>query len=370
MGTPSGTGAEEPKEELDAFECPLIGEVEAVAPTERWLIESLWAAQGVGLVGGTPKTGKTWAVLELALSVASGTPAFDRFDVHQPGPVLFYGAEDRESSIRERVAQLCLRRGVELGSLPLRLVRGDRVHLDSPEDRLKLERALGQHRPRLLVLDPLVRLHTGSESTAQHVAELLGYLRSLQRGFELAIMVTHHLSKQKGKAAALQPGQALRGSGDLHAWGDSNLYLSRCRGGAVKLHVEQRNAHSFDEPLYYRLAFDEAGGAHLEVLDEPPEEVEESSSQGVRQGPPPSKRREVALQAPPLRDRILKELEVSGPVSQKKLRGRLRVRNQLLTDELRSLEAGKTVVRGRKGWHLAEGEAGSSRPVVDEPEAV
>ena len=45
----------------------------------------------------------------------------------------------------------------------------------------------------------------------------------MQRTYHTAIALVHHASK-KHRA---QPGQALRGSSDLHAFGDSNAYLAR-----------------------------------------------------------------------------------------------------------------------------------------------
>jgi hypothetical protein len=43
-------------------------------PTRRWLIESLWPRAGVGIIGGPPKACKSWLRLDVAVSVASGTP--------------------------------------------------------------------------------------------------------------------------------------------------------------------------------------------------------------------------------------------------------------------------------------------------------
>ena len=37
-----------------------------------WLVEHLWARQAVGVLGGAPKTCKTFMALEMALAVASG----------------------------------------------------------------------------------------------------------------------------------------------------------------------------------------------------------------------------------------------------------------------------------------------------------
>jgi RecA-family ATPase len=68
-----------------------------------WLVERLWAAEGVGVIGGAPKCCKTWLSLDLAVSVASGTDALGRFRVQAPGPVLVYGAEDAPVALRDRI---------------------------------------------------------------------------------------------------------------------------------------------------------------------------------------------------------------------------------------------------------------------------
>ena len=59
-----------------------------------WLVEGLWAEEGVGIVGGAPKCCKSWLALDLALSVASGTPALGTYAVPRAGPVLVFAAED------------------------------------------------------------------------------------------------------------------------------------------------------------------------------------------------------------------------------------------------------------------------------------
>ena len=60
-------------------------ELEEPQPERRWLVESLWARAGVGIVGGAPKCCKSWLALDLVLSVASNTPVLGRFAVPGPG---------------------------------------------------------------------------------------------------------------------------------------------------------------------------------------------------------------------------------------------------------------------------------------------
>lgn len=59
-------------------------------PDQKWLVNDLWTLGGVGIIGGEPKCFKTWLGLDIAFSVASGTPVLGRFDVpdHAQGNVL------------------------------------------------------------------------------------------------------------------------------------------------------------------------------------------------------------------------------------------------------------------------------------------
>lgn len=236
-------------------------EIVSDAGRARWLIDGLWAAEGVGIVGGAPKSCKTWLALDLAVSVATGTDALGRFPVTSAGPVLVYGAEDAAVRLRERLEALSAARGVALATVDVRLILAPSLRLDTERDLARLRRTLVEHRPRLLILDPLVRLHRIDENSAGEMSVLLGELRALQREYELAVVLVHHLRKN---GVAGQEGQALRGSGDLHAWGDSNLYLRR-REHEIRLTIEHRAAPS-PEPCLLELTPEPA--PHLRLVDD------------------------------------------------------------------------------------------------------
>ena len=55
-------------------------------------------------------------------------------------------------------------------------------------------------------------------------------------------MLVHHARKDSQSS---RPGQALRGSSELHGWGDSNLYMRR-KGSQLTLSTEHRAAPSQD----------------------------------------------------------------------------------------------------------------------------
>jgi RecA-family ATPase len=200
----------------------------------RWLVDTLWARAAVGVLGGSPKTCKSWLALELAVSVATGTPCLGAFDVDHPGPVLLYMAEDAAPVVKARLAGLCRIRARELAGVPIHVITTPVLRLDRGRDQARLRAAVRQLAPRLLVLDPFVRLHRIDENDAGEVSALLGYLRALQRQHDVAVLVVHHA--RKNGSAGTQAGLSLRGSGDFHAWGDSNLYI-RCHKDTLLLTI-------------------------------------------------------------------------------------------------------------------------------------
>jgi RecA-family ATPase len=203
-----------------------IAEIPRESRTQPWLVDQLWGASSVGVIGGAPKCSKTWLGLDLALSVATGTACLGRYAVPQPGPVLVYLAEDALPIVRQRVEGMARHRGLTLEQVELYVITAPTLRLDRDPHRRQLLETAQRLQPRLLLLDPLVRLHGIDENCAGEVAGLLAYIRALQRQLDLSVMLVHHTRKN---AAGAAPGQALRGSGDLHAFGDSNLYLRRVK---------------------------------------------------------------------------------------------------------------------------------------------
>jgi hypothetical protein len=217
-------------------------DLEVSAPDQHWLIEGLWGREAVGIVGGEPKCGKSFLALDVAVAVASGATCLRHFPVAKTGRVLLFAAEDAPSVVRGRLERICRTARVPFDGLDVHVITAPSLRLDLREDQVRLRETVEALRPTLLVLDPFVRLHRIDENAAAEVAPVLGYLRGLQRAFRIAVLLVHHARKAAGGARA---GQTLRGSSELHAWGDSNLYLRR-RGDTLRLTIEHRAAPSAD----------------------------------------------------------------------------------------------------------------------------
>jgi hypothetical protein len=308
-----------------------VHEVEPRASEQRWLVDELFASASVGLLGGPPKAFKTWVAAELALAVATGTPAFGRFAATDPGPVLFFGAEDPLPDLRTRFDGIARARHLDLAKVPLLLLDIAQLRLDDAGHLDRLRRTLALHAPRLLVLDPFVRLVAGlDENSARDVSAILGALRTLQREHNVTILLVHHMRK----SPAAHPAQQLRGSGDFYAWADSGLYLTR-HGDDRMLVVEHRGAPA---PSPFRLRLVPGDTPHLAIQDAQDAPQADASPSAVLD---------------PLQARIVECLQrAPRPQPGQTLRDALRVRKADLLTALRALAERGLVTKTPDGWTL------------------
>ena len=304
-----------------------VADIPSEENAQRWLVEQLWGESSVGVIGGAPKCSKTWLGLDLALSVATGTACLGKYAVPQSGPVLVYLAEDALPIVRERVQGMARQRGLDLDAIEIHVITAPTLRLDRGPHRERLFETARRIRPRLLLLDPLVRLHGIDENNATQVAQLLAYFRSLPRRLDLSVMLVHHT--RKNASGGVAAGQGLRGSSDLHAFGDSNLYLRRSRERLV-LSGEHRAAAA-PPAVYLELSTANADTMHLRVVAE----LEQHNRHDLEQ-------------------QVLELLSPGGVLTRAKLRDTLSVKNERLGDVLQSLERTARIRRTPTGWQRVD----------------
>jgi hypothetical protein len=241
--------------------------------------------------------------------------------------VLVYLAEDALPVVRERVAGMARHRGLDLAGVEIHVITAPTLRLDRDPHRTRLLETAKRLRPRLLLLDPLVRLHAIDENNAGEVAGLLAYFRALQRQLDLSVVLVHHT--RKNAAGGVAAGQGLRGSSDIHAFGDSNLYLRRSRERLV-LSSEHRAAPA-SPSVYLELVATSAETTHLEVVAE---------LDGQQRGT--------------LQEQVLALLTAGVAQSRGKLRAALAVKNERLGEALESLEEAGQVRRTSSGWQRVD----------------
>ena len=163
-----------------------------------------------------------WAI-QTGLALASGNVDFLGFRFGPPARVLYLQAEIMDSLLAARLESLMGtmpvgfdRKGAPANFLIQEIASG-RPNLASAEGRARVEGLIQEHKPEVLILDPLAALFPGMEENAvEAMGAALDYLSGLTIRHDVAIVLVHH----HGKSGAS------RGSSVFEAWPESDLSAS------------------------------------------------------------------------------------------------------------------------------------------------
>lgn len=227
-------------------------------PEPKWAIPGL-VAEGVTLLAGAPKIGKSWLSLNVSTSVATGGKALGKVDV-EAGDVLYLALEDNPRRLQSRLAKVLAREPA-----PDRLTFA--VHCE-PLPAGGAERIaswLDAHpAARLVVVDVFARVRGHApQNMSSYDADYLamGALKRLADRHGVAILVVHHTRKMQSEDFL----DAVSGTNGLAGSADAVLVLRRSRGKAsAELHVTGRDI----EEAEYALDFDPRYGL-WQMLDGP-----------------------------------------------------------------------------------------------------
>jgi RecA-family ATPase len=124
-----------------------------------FLVEEMMVDQAIAAVVGRWKTTKTYALLDLAISVVTGQPFLGRLEVARPGPVVLVLEESGRKALWRRLDSLTRGRAIGRDALAdLHYAANEGVKLDDLEWQDALIAAGRTIGPRLFILDPLARL--------------------------------------------------------------------------------------------------------------------------------------------------------------------------------------------------------------------
>lgn len=235
-------------------------------PRPRWLIRNVWSKGGCGFIAGDPKSYKSWMGLDLAVSVATGTPFLGdpQFSVPDgPQPVIYLQEEDSEIVVRHRLEQVVegkapyrhwhgymTREGdawmwnpPELG-IPMGFFVRVGFTASDPGWQVWLAEIVEQANAALVIVDTLGTTagDVDTDRAAELMAKILRPLKEISGQTGAACAVVHH--NRKGTQQDQRGGQRMLGSVALHAWVDDAMYVhsrEQLKGGAVKVHVERES---------------------------------------------------------------------------------------------------------------------------------
>jgi len=197
--------------------------------------------EGLALLAGKPKFGKSFLCTDLAIAVASGGTAFGQIKC-EAGDVLFLALEDSRRRLRSRIAAM-----IYGGGFPSRL------HIETNAPRLgaglveKLKRWIDrQPQPRLIVIDTLRCIRPPNNGRAGAYEEDAGALAPLLELAKdtpgLCILIVHHTRKAEADDAF----DTISGSFGLTGVADTLLVFGR-HGEGAKLEAQGRDMESFEK---------------------------------------------------------------------------------------------------------------------------
>lgn len=190
-------------------------------PKTAFVIESILPEGGRLIIGGKPKAGKTYSVIQLGCALASGGD-FLGLKVARPYRVLLVNTDMPESQYLDRLAKCEQNFDLAPGQVhtwrpwpPLRL--------DTPGGVALLSRVIRDTQAEFLGLDCFRRLHSQEEDSSTAMQALCDALEFLMADAGLVALVgAHHTRK---RAPAMPSPEDLRGSSALMGWVDGAMML-------------------------------------------------------------------------------------------------------------------------------------------------
>lgn len=228
-------------------------------PPVQYLVEEILPAGVIALLHGEPRSRKSWAALELAIALATGTPAFgmeERFAVRTPVPVLYSSQEDRAREVRARAKAILKGRGIERFPDTLAFSVHKGICLDNFDWQERLIRDVERHGFRAVFLDPIRRYALSVDKGPSEVAAITGYLRRLTVETGVTIGAVHHDVKpaQSGKDDRRRSHRA--SGGDWFAAAECPISFERT--GDSSLVIPEDYKFSVDpQPFSFRLETDD-----------------------------------------------------------------------------------------------------------------
>jgi putative DNA primase/helicase len=181
-----------------------------------WLIEGVIQRGANGFIVADPKVGKSWAAVDMALSVSRGVPWLD-FKVPRSAKVALVSREDTPALTSWRMKRLqATKRGAEYTDWLYVNSReqSSELMLDDNEQLAELMTAMEQFRPELAIFDVFNVMHAADENDNSEMRAVVRQLSLIQAKIGCAIAVVHHYNKH-GEGSVTK---RLRGASAIAGW--------------------------------------------------------------------------------------------------------------------------------------------------------
>ena len=203
----------------------------------KWLIKGWIQANAMMMCFGESGAGKTFFVLDMALTIASGMTDWHGHRV-KPGPVVYLAGEGHYG-LKARIAAWVHERGRDVDDI---YVSESACDLNTAEGYSRVVREINDYeaRPVLIVVDTLNRFLLGDENKADDARSLIDACGKLMQQYRCSVLIVHHTGVSPDARTRARGSSAFKGAMDVE------LLVEAVAGGAIK--VTQTKSKDAESP--------------------------------------------------------------------------------------------------------------------------
>lgn len=191
----------------------------------EWIIQGLLPKGSLSILSARPGRFKTWLTLYFAICISQGKSVFGMFPVKK-SKVLIINEEDSNVLIKERLITLGLDKKTEIS---FSIMSGFKA--DNDENIELLIKEVKRLKIDVVIIDSLVRIHSGDENSAKDMSNLFCKISRLKK-LGITVLINHH--HRKGQGEQDNDNQSMRGSVDILAALDCHMMISK-EGNDLKI---------------------------------------------------------------------------------------------------------------------------------------
>lgn len=173
-----------------------------------WLVDDWMPESSIVFLVSPPESYKTWILLDLAVSVASGAPFLGQFEVFDKGPTLIIQQEDSHSGLTDRLALIVEQKlganavlnGDEwqipsMPDLPIYVHPSRMLRFDNKKVVEELEKQIEVLRPKVIMIDPLYSTTASTDNYMGDLANQMMVLKTWRDKYGCSFLIAHHSKK-------------------------------------------------------------------------------------------------------------------------------------------------------------------------------
>ena len=173
-----------------------------------WLVEDWLPDKSITFLVSPPESYKTWILLDLAVSIATGNPFLGGYNVNQIGPTLIIQQEDSHSGLTDRLALIVeqkLKMNANLDGdvwqvpsmpdIPIYVHPSRMLRFDNKQVLEELEKQIEEIKPKVILIDPLYSTTSAVDNYMADLANRMMVLKTWRDKYGCSFVIAHHSKK-------------------------------------------------------------------------------------------------------------------------------------------------------------------------------